>query len=1249
MKSQPILRMRTTAVVAVAALVVALVNVVTAIPADAAVIKAFSPRFQINTTGAIELIGNSVMTCSDARGALNASTCDAARTSAAMSGLTPAPTNNNYFMTNIDRDSDPSTFNSSRSTLTLPAGASVAFAGLYWSGYRIAGADGGAAAPDAAAALSVKFAAGSGSYTALIGQFVGQETTGGKSYQAFADVTSLVALHRSAEYTVANVQAGTGSNQYGGWALVVAYVDPSAPMRNLTVFDGYAKVASGASDKQVDIAVSGFRTPTTGVVNTQVGLVSYEGDRTLTGDGFSIKGNKQNVFTPISNAVNPQNDVANSTVSRDGVLQNDAANSKYPNTLGFDVDRFAQRSDLLTNGETAAVLRVTTSGETWFPGVITFAVDVFAPNVELAKTQTNITSGARGDQPLPGDVLQYTVAVENNGSASNSDTATGVVLTDAIPSGSSYVPGSASIARGPCAPAADSGRNVTVAADELTARLGTGASASLGGSIPPGCAPGPAYTVTFRVQIDADAVSGQVITNQAGALYQGLDTGNNFSSSSNEVRATILAVADLALSKTLATVNPIAGQDLTYLLAVANVGPSAASAPITITDTLPADLFYGGVDSTNSPGWGCAAVGQEITCTYGTSLNAGSSAPDLFLIATPSGLSSGVAQLNTAMVSSPTPDPVPGNNTDTVTLSPQAQVDLAITKLTTSFTAGGTGSYSMIVSNNGPSFYSGPIVVTDTLPNGLTYTGPDPTGWTCTGSATAVCTLTAGELAVGDDAALVLPVAVDPAVVSPITNTATVTTPASDPMTANNTATSESEVSHSSDLSITKALAPATDPVLAGSNTVWRLTLTNSGPSANAGPVVAQDVLPPGMRYVSSVVPTGWLCSANAVAADQSQTVTCTLAGTLASADTADLDLTVSLALSTAGVVLTNSATVSGPDESNSANDYASVTVTPGRGTLQVSKVVLAGNDFRATAATISVNCPANAALDPGHWPRLVTVGVAASSAGSGIIPIAVADTCTVTETASGAPAAPANAGSISPTYNGNAWPVGTTPTLNYAKSANVAASASSGEIVTATATSPCRDKAGTVTASSGTGSCLLRFFTTGNTTVSAVASYAVNGGSEQVGTSTTVSVDPAVADIANQSVEFRNSYFASAPIISTTRKVLLAKVSIPLTVTGRSGTSALPIRGTRTVVMKSSSPGTVSVSVSCTVPAIGVGMKSALQHCTWKFTPLTGQLMVTTLGVRSVVVTVTYTSTPTPSQSSKYTPTTWKRSWKVA
>ncbi|MEI7656385.1 MAG: hypothetical protein WCJ22_06420, partial [Actinomycetes bacterium] len=122
-----------------------------------------------------------------------------------------------------------------------------------------------------------------------------------------------------------------------------------------------------------------------------------------------------------------------------------------------------------------------------------------------------------------------------------------------------------------------------------------------------------------------------------------------------------------------------------------------------------------------------------------------------------------------------------------------------------------------------------------------------------------------------------------------------------------------------------------------------------------------------------------------------------------------------------------------------------------------------------------------------------------------------------------------------------------------------------------------------------------------------------------------------------------------SAPIISTTRKVLLAKVSIPLTVTGRSGTSALPIRGTRTVVMKSSSPGTVSVSVSCTVPAIGVGMKSALQHCTWKFTPLTGQLMVTTLGVRSVVVTVTYTSTPTSSQSSKYTPTTWKRSWKVA
>ena len=106
-------------------------------------------------------------------------------------------------------------------------------------------------------------------------------------YQGFADVTSLVKAGGGGTYTVANVQAGTGADRHAGWSLVVAYQDSAQPARNLTIFDGFGQVALGAN---VPITVSGFKTPLTGAVNTQIGFVTYEGDRTLNGDGLGSNG-----------------------------------------------------------------------------------------------------------------------------------------------------------------------------------------------------------------------------------------------------------------------------------------------------------------------------------------------------------------------------------------------------------------------------------------------------------------------------------------------------------------------------------------------------------------------------------------------------------------------------------------------------------------------------------------------------------------------------------------------------------------------------------------------------------------------------------------------------------------------------------------------------------------------------------------------------------------------------------------------
>ena len=76
---------------------------------------------------------------------------------------------------------------------------------------------------------------------------------------------------------MADVQAGTGKDRYAGWSLVVAYRDTAAPVRNLSVFDGFDTVSS--SRPQVDVKVEGFRTPKIGSVRSDVGFVAYEGDR----------------------------------------------------------------------------------------------------------------------------------------------------------------------------------------------------------------------------------------------------------------------------------------------------------------------------------------------------------------------------------------------------------------------------------------------------------------------------------------------------------------------------------------------------------------------------------------------------------------------------------------------------------------------------------------------------------------------------------------------------------------------------------------------------------------------------------------------------------------------------------------------------------------------------------------------------------------------------------------------------------
>ena len=188
------------------------------------------------------------------------------------------------------------------------------------------------------------------------------------------------------------MQADTGVNHYAGWSLVVAYQAPGLPARNLTVFDGYASVDTNSAPTTTSIA--GFVTPPTGPVNTQVGVVAYEGDRGFTGDSMELDS------TLLGDSLNPTNNFFNSTISNLGTyITNKTPN--YNNQLGFDA-KVVSGSGILANGATSATITLQTSEDQYFPSVVTTAIDLYAPQIVGTKTVTDLTrsrSGTAGRHP----------------------------------------------------------------------------------------------------------------------------------------------------------------------------------------------------------------------------------------------------------------------------------------------------------------------------------------------------------------------------------------------------------------------------------------------------------------------------------------------------------------------------------------------------------------------------------------------------------------------------------------------------------------------------------------------------------------------------------------------------------------------------------------------------------------------------------------------------------------------------------
>lgn len=202
-----------------------------------------------------------------------------------------------------------------------------------------------------------------------------------------------------------------------------------------------------------------------------------------------------------------------------------------------------------------------------------------------------------------------------------------------------------------------------------------------------------------------------------------------------------------------------------------------------------------------------------------------------------------------------------GNPNDDNTPTPVTfpfSADLSLTKTSSLATVHNTDtvSFTLTLTNNGPSPTTG-VVVQDLLPAAYTYLSHSP-GVELYNQGTGQWNV--GNMAIGEVRTLVINAQVANASL-PLTNTAEVTastTPDPDSTPGDGTGDDFATVTPVGralvDLSLTKTVSPGA--VNVGQNVTFTITLTNSGPDNSLGAVVT-DYLPAGYAFVSATPATG--------------------------------------------------------------------------------------------------------------------------------------------------------------------------------------------------------------------------------------------------------------------------------------------------------------------------------------------------------------------------------------------------------
>ncbi len=362
--------------------------------------------------------------------------------------------------------------------------------------------------------------------------------------------------------------------------------------------------------------------------------------------------------------------------------------------------------------------------------------------------------------------------------------------------------------------------------------------------------------VTFKVTATVKATSGSVTNTATITPPSGRDDtklGNNTDSDTD----TVIPAVDLAITNTDGVTSVLSGSGTTYTIVATNNGPSGANGAI-FTNPTAAGLSFTTVTCGSAAGGAvCPAAGDttlalmtgsgiiiptfpkggSVTFSLTALVTAASgSVTDTANITAPAGITETNLTNNTA--------------SDTDTIIPLSQVDLAITNTdgVTSVNPGTLSTYTIVVTNNGPSAADGSIFTNPTA-SGLLFTqvkcGSAAGGAICPAEINTTLTLMTG-------AGIIIPTfpnggsvtfsltALVTATSGSVTDTANITAPTGeiDTNLANNS-DSDTDTITPNPLTIDLAITNTDGVTIVnpGNLSIYTIVVTNNGPSAGDGAI----------------------------------------------------------------------------------------------------------------------------------------------------------------------------------------------------------------------------------------------------------------------------------------------------------------------------------------------------------------------------------------------------------------------------